>query len=339
MATKAEQHAMARALALAAVPGWRDPNPRVGAIVLDADSREVAASWHRGSGTAHAEDAALRLAAEAARGSTVVVTLEPCNAETATPACARLLVDAGVRRVVYAVDDPNPCACGGADRLRAAGLDVESGVLAAEAERLNEYWLFAMRRDRPYVTWKLATTLHGRSAAADGSSRWITGVDARRDVHRLRGTADTILVGTGTVLRDDPWLVLRDESEDPLSRGRQPRRAVMGLTPIPAAARVLDAAAETVMLETREPEQGLKELRRLGSQHVWLEGGPRLAAGFLHAGLVDRCIACVAPAFLGAGVAAVAGLGIETVDQIERFRLTDAERVGDDVRLTMERPG
>jgi diaminohydroxyphosphoribosylaminopyrimidine deaminase / 5-amino-6-(5-phosphoribosylamino)uracil reductase len=335
MTSQDERAAMTRALAVAAVPGWRDVNPRVGAVVLDPDGRELAVGHHRGSGTPHAEGVALQLAGDAARGSTVVVTMEPCHQNRRTPACTGLLLDASVARVVYAVDDPNPCASGGAAVLRAAGVDVESGLLAAEATKLNEFWLFAMRHARPFVTWKFASTLDGRSAAADGTSRWITGPEARADVQTLRAQADTILVGTGTVREDDPWLVLRDAADRPLPRSRQPRRAVMGRTPVPSGARVLDAAAETVLLDTRDPAEAVSRLAALGARHVWLEGGPVLASAFIRAGLVDRCVAYVAPALLGAGPSAVGGLGVGSIEEIIRLPLVDVRQVGADVRLTL----
>jgi diaminohydroxyphosphoribosylaminopyrimidine deaminase / 5-amino-6-(5-phosphoribosylamino)uracil reductase len=337
MATPAEHAAMRRALVAADIPGWRDVNPRVGAVVIDPGGAEIALGSHRGRGTPHAEAVALEFAGAQASGATVVVTLEPCNAGTRKPACTDLLLRAGVTRVVYAVHDPNPRMAGGAQALRAAGVDVEAGLLAAEATRLNEYWLFAMRTGRPFVSWKFATTLDGRSAAPDGTSKWITGEEARGDVQRLRATVDTVLVGTGTVREDDPWLILRDDQGKPLPRSVQPRRAVMGRTPIPPGSRVLDDAAETVVLDTREPGEALSQLRAMGCSHVLLEGGPIVAAGFLRAGLVDRYIAYVAPALLGAGLSTVADLGLNTIDEAVRLELADVTTVGCDVRLTLTR--
>jgi diaminohydroxyphosphoribosylaminopyrimidine deaminase/5-amino-6-(5-phosphoribosylamino)uracil reductase len=335
MATPVERNAMVRALTVADVPGWRDVNPRVGAVVLDPAGREVSIGYHRGTGTAHAEGMALELAGSRAHAATVVVTLEPCNAVSKTPACTELLVRAGVARVVYAAQDPNARMAGGADALRSAGVDVESGLLVDEAEKLNEYWFFAMRTGRPFVTWKFAATLDGRSAARDGTSRWITSEPARADVQRLRATADTILVGTGTVREDDPWLVLRVDDGKPLARGIQPRRAVMGRTPIPPGSRVLDEAAETLVLDTRDPREALSQLRALGSAHVLLEGGPIVASTFVRAGLVDRYVAYLAPAMLGAGLPVVADLGIDSIDDVLRLDLTDVATMGHDVRLTM----
>ncbi|MBC2959820.1 bifunctional diaminohydroxyphosphoribosylaminopyrimidine deaminase/5-amino-6-(5-phosphoribosylamino)uracil reductase RibD [Nocardioides deserti] len=313
---------MRRALALAASPGVPlGPNPRVGCVLLADDGTTVAEGYHRGAGTAHAEADALAQAGERARGTTAVVTLEPCNHTGRTGPCARALVEAGVRRVVYAAADTNPVAVGGAQTLRAAGVDVEAGLLADESRALNRTWTFAVEHGRPFVTWKLATTLDGRSAAADGTSRWISSRAARLDTHRLRGQADTMLVGTGTVAVDDPALTVRDEHDVPLPD--QPLRAVMGLRDLDPGRRVLDDHAETVLLRTRDPHEALAALRARDRQHVFLEGGPTLAAAFLRAGLVDEVVAYVAPMFLGAGLGAVADLGITTIADAFRPTVTD----------------
>jgi diaminohydroxyphosphoribosylaminopyrimidine deaminase/5-amino-6-(5-phosphoribosylamino)uracil reductase len=185
------------------------------------------------------------------------------------------------------------------------------------------------------VTWKFAGTLDGRSAAADGTSQWITGEGARADVHTLRSQCDAIVVGTGTVLADDPHLTVRDPVGRPIERDLQPTRVVVGLRPIPAEARVLDDAAPTVRIESREPKDVLEALVARDCQHVWLEGGPRLAASFVAAGLVDEVVAYVAPVLLGAGRPAVADLGITTISEALRLDLTDVARFGDDVRLTL----
>jgi diaminohydroxyphosphoribosylaminopyrimidine deaminase/5-amino-6-(5-phosphoribosylamino)uracil reductase len=337
MPSQPEIDAMRRALDLAAsVDLSQDPNPRVGAVVLSPTGAWVAEGVHRGSGTPHAEVEALRAAGDRSRGATVVVTLEPCNHVGRTGPCTQALVDAGVRRVVYAQADPNPLATGGADTLRLAGLDVEGGVLAAAAAAVVEEWTRELARSRPQVTWKLAATLDGRSAAADGTSRWVTGVEARHDVHRLRARADAILVGTGTVVVDNPRLTVRGPDDHPLPRSAQPLRAVMGLRPLDPGRAVFDDAAETVRLTTRDPAQALASLAARGCRHVWLEGGPTLAAAFMKLALVDEVVAYIAPALLGAGPAAVAGLGIGTIGDAVRFDLCDVTRVGSDVRLTMK---
>ncbi|MDN4175497.1 bifunctional diaminohydroxyphosphoribosylaminopyrimidine deaminase/5-amino-6-(5-phosphoribosylamino)uracil reductase RibD [Nocardioides sp. SOB77] len=337
----AERGAMRRALELAATPGVPlGPNPRVGCVLLADDGTTVAEGHHRGAGTAHAEADALARAGERARGTTAVVTLEPCNHTGRTGPCARALVEAGVRRVVFAQADTNPVAVGGADTLRAAGIEVEQGLLADEARALNRTWTFAVEHGRPFVTWKLATTLDGRSAAADGTSRWVSGRAARLDTHRLRARADTMLVGTATVAVDDPALTVRDEHDVPLPH--QPLRAVMGLRDLAPDRRVFDDRAETVLLRTRDPHEALAQLRARDRQHVFLEGGPTLAAAFLRAGLVDEVVAYVAPAMLGAGLPAVGDLGISTIADAFRPTVTDVTVLGADgpgeqpnVRFTM----
>jgi diaminohydroxyphosphoribosylaminopyrimidine deaminase / 5-amino-6-(5-phosphoribosylamino)uracil reductase len=336
--TRAEQDAMRRALALAASPGVPlGPNPRVGCVIIDESGTEVAESHHRGAGNIHAEVAALREAGEAARGATAVVTLEPCNHTGRTGPCAQALIAAGVRRVVFAQPDDNPVAAGGGDALRAAGIEVEAGLLLDEARHLNRAWTFAVEHGRPFVTWKFATTLDGRSAAADGTSRWISGRTARFDTHRLRAQCDAILIGTNTVEVDDPELTVRDEVDDPLPR--QPLRAVMGLRPLESVRRVFNGRAETIRLETRDPREALGTLFGRDCQHVFLEGGPTLAAAFLDAGLVDEVVAYVAPMLLGAGAHAVADLGIDTIAHARHLDVTDVTVLGTghdtNVRVTM----
>jgi diaminohydroxyphosphoribosylaminopyrimidine deaminase/5-amino-6-(5-phosphoribosylamino)uracil reductase len=337
-----ETAAMRRALAVAASPGVpTGPNPRVGCVLLDDAGRTIAEGWHRGAGSPHAEVDALRRAGDAARGATAVVTLEPCDHTGRTGPCSRALVEAGVRRVVYAQRDPNPVAAGGAATLRDAGVEVEGGLLEDEARAVNLVWTFAMDHGRPFVTWKFATTLDGRSAAADGTSRWVSSRAARLDTHRLRALCDTMLVGTNPVEVDDPLLTVRDEADRPLDR--QPLRAVMGLRDLPADQRVFDGSAETVRLRTRDPLVALKELFALDRQHVFLEGGPTLAAAFWKAGLVDEVVTYVAPMMLGAGRTAVGDLGIGTIADAAHLSVTDVTVLdpvepGDDtnVRITMQ---
>jgi diaminohydroxyphosphoribosylaminopyrimidine deaminase / 5-amino-6-(5-phosphoribosylamino)uracil reductase len=319
---------MTRALDLARTPGVpTGPNPRVGCVLLDAEGRTVSEGFHRGAGTPHAEVDALTRAGESARGTTALVTLEPCDHTGRTGPCSKALVEAGVARVVYAQSDPNPVASGGAETLRSAGVDVAHGLLVEEARKVNPVWTFAVEHGRPFVTWKFAATLDGRSAAADGTSRWVSSAAARADTHRLRGLADVILAGTGTVLTDDPELTVRDEGGAPLPH--QPMRAVMGLREVPAGRRVLNDAAETVVLATRDPAEALGELFARDRQHVFLEGGPTLGAAFLTAGLVDEVVAYVAPMLLGAGTSAVADLGITTISDAVRFDVVGISVVGE----------
>jgi diaminohydroxyphosphoribosylaminopyrimidine deaminase / 5-amino-6-(5-phosphoribosylamino)uracil reductase len=322
---------MRRALELAARGPLADPNPRVGAVILDHDGTVLGEGFHEGAGTPHAEVMALRQAGAAARGGTAVVTLEPCAHTGLTGPCSLALVEAGVARVVFAQSDPNPSARGGKAVLEAAGIQTTAGVLAEESTALNDAWTFSIVAGRPKVTWKFAATLDGRSAAADGSSRWITGPLARADVQALRAQCDAIMVGTGTVIADDPALTVR--GPDGTASGRQPLRVVMGLRRIPESARVLDQAATTLQLATRDPAEALKALAEQEIHHIWLEGGPTVAAAFLGAGLVDEVIAYLAPALLGSGAAAVGDLGIQTIDGALRLTAHEVTTIGPDIRV------
>lgn len=345
---------MQRAVELAARGlGTTSPNPVVGCVLLDAAGATVGEGWHQAPGEPHAEVLALRDAGAAARGGTAVVTLEPCAHTGRTGPCARALLAAGVRRVVYAVTDPNPQAAGGAQVLADAGVEVEVGLLSQEAQAGNAAWLHSVRTGRPHVTWKFAATLDGRSAATDGSSRWITGPQARADVHLLRSRADAVLVGVGTVLVDDPQLTVRHlPPGHHTPTARQPLRVVLdrnGRTP--PGARVRDGAAETLVLTGADVDPGggghgvgrrgvdprgaLAVLHERGIRSVLLEGGPVVAGAFLDAGLVDRVVAYLAPALLGQGTAALATDSTgATMAAIARLRLVDVTMVGPDLRLT-----
>jgi len=333
----AEQAAMRRALALAQEPVERlGANPRVGCVVLAPDGTVVGEGRHLGAGTPHAEVVALAEAGDRALGGTAVVTLEPCAHTGRTGPCTEALLAAGVARVVFAQTDPNPVAAGGAERLRANGVEVEGGLLEEVAEELNAAWSATARRGRPFVVWKFATTLDGRSAAVDGTSRWVSSPAARADTHRLRATCDTMLIGTNTVAVDDPLLTVRDQGDVP-----QPLRAVMGLRDLPADRRIFNADAETVRLRTRDPQVALADLRELGRHRVFLEGGPTLAAAFVTAGLVDEVVVYVAPMLLGSGRHAVGDLGISTISDAHHLEVTDVTTLpaapGEDldVRITL----
>ena len=329
---------MARALALAARGPAHGPNPRVGCVLLGSDGAVLAEGHHDGAGLPHAEAVAIAAARDAGHdltGATAVVSLEPCSHHGRTPPCARALLDAGVRRVVVGACDPNPVAAGGTAVLRAGGVEVVTGVLAAESTALNRYWTHAVTTARPFVTLKWAATLDGRVAAADGTSRWLTGDVARADVHDRRRTADAVLVGTGTALADDPWLTVRRTTPDGSVElaDHQPLRVVLGERALPADARVLDGAAPTLHVRTRDVTAALAELADHEVRHVWVEGGPTVAAAFLRAGLVDELVTYVAPAVLGAGPTAVGDVGVTTVADTLRFRLSDVARLGGDVVL------
>ncbi|WP_433508400.1 bifunctional diaminohydroxyphosphoribosylaminopyrimidine deaminase/5-amino-6-(5-phosphoribosylamino)uracil reductase RibD [Pseudonocardia halophobica] len=320
---------MRRALeASVAVHGATSPNPPVGAVVLDAAGEIVGVGATAPAGGPHAEVVALREAGERARRGTAVVTLEPCAHHGRTPPCAEALLGAGIAAVHVAVADPNPLAAGGAEVLRRAGVEVSVGTLAdAVAAGPLRAWLHAVRAGRPHVTWKLAATLDGRSAAADGTSRWITGPEARAEVHELRSHVDAIVVGTGTALADDPALTARHP--DGTDRERQPLRVVVGHSDIRRGSR-LDAP-DVLHLRTHSPDDVLKALTDRGAVDVLLEGGPRLAGAFLAANRVDRVLAYLAPALLGAGPAALADAGVGTIAGIRRLQVDTVRTVGGDV--------
>jgi diaminohydroxyphosphoribosylaminopyrimidine deaminase/5-amino-6-(5-phosphoribosylamino)uracil reductase len=332
MATATELTAMRRAIDAARSVPRTLPNPRVGCVLLDPGGREIVVGVHRGAGTPHAEADALAQAGDRARGATAVVTLEPCDHTGRTGPCTTALVEAGVARVVHAQTDPNPTAAGGAAALRAAGVDVESGMLADDAAALNVEWTFAVTHGRPFVTWKYAATLDGRSAAPDGSSQWITGPEARRDVQTFRAEADAIMAGTGSVLTDDPRLTVRDEEDQPLPYDQQPLRVVVGGSQVPSHYRVQDRTAPTLLVPTRDPEVALARLVEQEIRHVWLEGGPRLAGRFWNAGLIDRVIGYIAPAMLGAGRAALEGEATTLAD-LRPIDIHDLRTIGPDIRI------
>jgi len=347
MAVSAEREdlAMRRAIALAARGlGTTSPNPVVGCVILDTEGEVVGEGFHAYAGGPHAEIVALAHAGERARGGTAVVTLEPCNHTGRTGPCTRALISAGITRVVGGVADPNPVAQRGADALRAAGVQVEMGVRAAEAAAGNIAWLTAVRRGRPYLVWKLAATLDGRSAAADGTSMWITSEQARTEVHQLRATTDAVIAGIGTVIADDPRLTVRNLRDGTLAI-RQPLRVVVdssGRTP--ADARVRDVAAPTWVATAAEvgaAEDGRVDLAKLmialyerGVRSALLEGGPTLAGSFLRDGLVDKVVAYLSPMFLGAGIAALGYAGVDTLADAIELEIVEAVQVGPDVRIT-----
>lgn len=336
-----ETELMGRACALAArAHGDQLPNPKVGCVIA-RDGVVLGAGFHARAGGPHAEVAALRDAAARGHdvaGATAVVTLEPCNHTGRTGPCSHALAEAGIGRVVFAVPDPTATARGGAAYLRARGIPAERRP-DARAEAVNETWLLSVRRSRTHLTWKFAATLDGRSAAADGTSRWITSPEARADVHRLRAECDAIIAGAGTVLADDPWLTVRDGDLDAAGgqrlAARQPLRVVVDPSGrVPATARALDDAAPSWTARTRDPALVLGELYGRGCRAALLEGGPTLAGAFLAAGLVDRVVAYLAPALLGAGPASLGPAGITSMSGIRRLEIDEVARVGPDVRIT-----
>ncbi|WP_404443540.1 bifunctional diaminohydroxyphosphoribosylaminopyrimidine deaminase/5-amino-6-(5-phosphoribosylamino)uracil reductase RibD [Microbacterium marinum] len=328
-ATAAERDAMRRAFALA-LEGPRGLNPQVGAVILSAGGDVLAEGWHRGAGTPHAEvDALSKLAPDAARGATAVVTLEPCNHTGRTGPCAVALLEAGIARVVYAVGDPGDASSGGAQRLRDAGVDVVAGEAAAEGEALLASWLEVQRLGRPHITVKWAQSLDGRAAASDGTSQWITGPVARADVHLRRADADAIIAGTGTVLADDPALTAR--RPDGTLYEHQPRPVVLGTRAVPQEAALRRHPRPFMQDEGEDLPDVLDRLRQLGAHRVFVEGGPTIASAFLRAGLVDEVLVYLAPTLLGGDRLAVGDLGIPTISAQRRLDVRAIERLGDDL--------
>lgn len=333
--------AMRRAIALSALGlGRTAPNPTVGAVILSAGGEPVGEGFHVYADRDHAEVVALRAAGDRARGGTAVVTLSPCATTGRTTPCADALRQAGVANVVYAVADPTqPPTLG------------EPGPLHDEAARVNEAWLLAVREHRPFVTWKFAASLDGRVCAADGTSQWITGPEARADVHRLRSEVDAIAVGISTVLADDPHLTVR---EGGALSPRQPLRVVVDSAfRVPDTARVLDGAAPTLVATTvakdtktdhvvlPQAPDGHTDVRALlahlyarGVRHLLVEGGPKLAGTLVDERLVDRVVGYVAPVAIGSGKTTLANAGAPTLDAAWRLRLDDVTTFGQDVRLT-----
>ncbi|HYR12832.1 MAG TPA: bifunctional diaminohydroxyphosphoribosylaminopyrimidine deaminase/5-amino-6-(5-phosphoribosylamino)uracil reductase RibD [Mycobacterium sp.] len=314
------------------VKGSTYPNPPVGAVILDRDGDIAGVGATEPPGGPHAEVVALRRAGERAAGGTAVVTLEPCNHHGRTPPCVDALVASRVSRVAYAVADPNPQAAGGASRLAESGVKLEAGVLAdAVAGGPLREWLHKQRTGLPHVTWKFATSVDGRSAAADGSSQWITSEAARADVHRRRAAADAIVVGTGTVFVDDPALTAR--LPDGTLAERQPLRVVVGEREISSEARVLNDDSRTMVIRTRDPHEVIKAMS--DRTDVLLEGGPTLAGAFLRAGVIDRIVAYVAPILLGGPISAVDDVGVLSIAHAQRWRFDGIEPIGPDVLLSL----
>jgi len=322
---------MERAVELAERGPVHGPNPRVGCVITDADGTILAEGWHQGAGTPHAEAAALANATQAGvdvAGATAYVTLEPCNHTGRTGPCAVALAEAGIGRVIYAVQDPNPTAAGGAEYLASRGVQVEF-VPDDAARELNRRWLRAMALQRPYVIAKWAATLDGRTAAADGTSFWITGEEAREHVHQMRTQVDAIFVGTGTVLTDNPSLTARPGG---VESDYQPLRIVMGERDTSGAKVWTGANAKRVA--SRDPSFGLAEAWAAECRVVLIEGGAALTSAFFRAGFVDEVHAYIAPALLGDGPTAVADLGIGTMSQVLRGTDVTVTRLGADTLVT-----
>jgi len=361
-----DRFAMQRALTLAARGlETTDPNPRVGCVIAQR-GRIVGEGWHARAGAGHAEVEALRAAGEAAAGAHVYVTLEPCSHQGRTPACAEALSAARVARVVYAVGDPNPLVNGrGAAALRAAGITVEAGLMEKEATELNAGFIKRMLQGRPLVRVKLAMSLDGRTALANGDSRWITGEAAREDVQHWRARSSALLTGIGTVLADDPRLNVRLPPAVPGGERRQPLRVVLDTQlRTPPHARLFGSAGEVLIFTALTafedqradtliargarveslPADGervalpavLDRLGELEMNEVLVEAGATLAGELLHAGLVDELLLYVAPKFLGAEARPLVALPPpRQLAQASAYALLGVQQFGEDLRLRL----
>jgi diaminohydroxyphosphoribosylaminopyrimidine deaminase/5-amino-6-(5-phosphoribosylamino)uracil reductase len=292
--------AMQRAIALGKKGlGKTAPNPIVGAVIIDSAGNVVGEGFHnRVNSPDHAEVVAIKAAGNKAAGATIVVTLEPCNHTGSTGPCVQAIIAAGITTVVFAVTDPNESAAGGAAALRAAGVTVIEGVLKDEAAFSNRAWLMKIKKNRPFFTWKVATTLDAKVSATDGTSKWITNETSRADVQVLRRQADAILVGTNTVIADDPHLMPRGDFE---GYGANPIRVICGEQTLPTAAKVFDNAADTVVVASKDLDVLVENLNELGVNHVFVEAGPTLGSAMLDHCLLDELIMYQAPSLLGSG--------------------------------------
>ncbi len=320
----------------------------------------VGEGWHERAGGPHAEVCALQLAADDARGATAYVSLEPCAAQGRTPPCTAALLEAGIARVIYAVADPTPQMQGGAAKLREAGVQVEAGLLAAEARELNVGFFSRFERQTPWVRVKLGASLDGRTALANGQSRWITSPQARADVQLFRARSSVVLTGAGTVLADDPILNVRLEGAS-----RQPLRAILdSQLRVPATARVYGPEASTLVF-TASDDEGKRErlqqrgvrverapgtdaglelqavlarLAELGMNEVWVEAGAQLSGAFLAAQLADELVIYLAPSLLGPQARPLALLPeLERLEDCLPLRFESVQQLGPDLRIIARR--
>ena len=331
--------AMRRALELALNGPYQGVNPQVGAVILNEQNEIVAEGYHLGSGTDHAEVMAIKnFEAKFGKqpvGLTAVVTLEPCNHTGKTGPCAKALIEAGIKKVVFASSDPGDASSKGAQTLEAAGVEVRSGVLLAEAEQQNRVWLTANRLRRPFVTLKWASSLDGRNAAADGTSKWISGIESRGHAHLNRANADAIAVGTQTVVSDNPELLAR--KVDGTYCTTQPQRVVIGMSDLPKDSRVFAAEPPAIQIKNRNLAEVLQQLWSQGIKHLIVEGGPTLASEFVKQGLVDEFHIYLAPKLLGGPKTALTDIGVTTMGQEIDLEILETTALGKDIFIRARR--
>ena len=319
--------AMARAIECARLGlGKTSPNPIVGAVITSATGEFISEGFH--SGTEHAEVIAIAAAKEIPAGSIIYITLEPCNHQGKTPPCTQAIIDAGISKVVYATTDPNPIAAGGAEKLRNSGIEVVAGLLESEAAFVNRAWLTKIAKHRPRITWKIATTMDGKVAAKDGSSKWITSEIARADVALLRSQADAIVTSTATVKADNPLLTSK-------GLGKNPVRIVMGETEIAPDSQVLNSDAETVVIKSHDFQELVSLSSQRGFNQILVESGPTFGTALLKADLVDEIVLFQAPTFFGSGTPSISDLGINSISQRLDFDIADVEVIGADLKITL----
>lgn len=319
--------AMARAIECARLGlGKTFPNPIVGAVITSATGEFISEGFHQGAD--HAEVIAINAAKKIPVGSIIYITLEPCNHHGKTPPCVDAIIGSGIKKVVFAVSDPNPVAAGGTERLQKSGIDVESGIGEVQARHENRAWLTKIEKGRPRITWKIASTMDGKVAAADGSSRWITGELARVDVALIRSQSDAIVTSTATVIADDPLLTSK-------GLGKNPLRVVMGKTEIVKSSQILGTDAETVIIKSREPNELISLVKDRGFNQILIESGPTFGTALLRADLVDEIILFQAPTFLGSGTPSIGDLGITNISDRLDFEIADVEIIGADLKITL----
>jgi diaminohydroxyphosphoribosylaminopyrimidine deaminase/5-amino-6-(5-phosphoribosylamino)uracil reductase len=305
--------------------GVSTPNQNVSAAIYGADQKLIADGFHnRTNSVDHAEVIALKKAGAAARGSTLVVSLEPCAHTGTTPPCVDAIIEAGIAKVVYAVADPNPIAAGGAQKLIDAGIVVEHRE-SSELELVQRAWLHKERTGRPLMVWKVATTLDSKVAASDGTSQWITGPESRDDVQALRAQSDAILIGTNTALVDNPHLIPRGHAVRPV-------RIVCGEQVVPPTHRIFDSEARTISVKSKSIPELMKVLSDEGFNQVLVEAGPTLGSALMASGKIDELIMYQAPKMLGAGKEFVSHLGISTLEDHMELELLSVAQFGGDIK-------
>jgi len=305
--------------------GVSTPNPNVSAAIYGADGSLIADGFHdRTMSVDHAEVVALKKAGAAARGATMVVSLEPCAHTGRTPPCVQAIIDAGISTVIYAVADPNPIAAGGAKKLADAGIAVEYRE-SKELSYVQRAWLHKENTGRPLMLWKVATTLDSKVAASDGTSQWITGPESRADVQELRAQSDAILIGTNTALVDNPHLIPRGHTARPV-------RIISGEQEVPATNKIFDNEARTICVKSKSIPELMKVLRDEGFSQVLVEAGPTLGSALMASGNIDELIIYQAPKMLGAGKEFVSRLGISTLADHLELELLSVKAFGSDIK-------